>query len=54
LGISKGRVAIPNTPISARGAILFNNETSAIMPMVSYDVPETNNASVLAVLVILL
>jgi len=24
----------------------FNNETSAIMPMVSYDVPVTNNANV--------
>src|SRR4028119_2506600 len=36
-GNLQGRVAIPNTPISARGAILFNDETSAIMPMISYD-----------------
>lgn len=45
-GNIQGRFAIPNTPLSARGAILFNNETSAIMPMVSYDVPVTNNANV--------
>jgi opacity protein-like surface antigen len=45
-GNLQGRVAIPNTPISARGAILFNDETSAIMPIVSYDVPVTNNANV--------
>ncbi len=45
-GNIQGRVAIPNTPISARGAILFNDQTSAIMPIVSYDVPVTNNANV--------
>ena len=45
-GNIQGRVAIPNTPISARGAILFSDETSAIMPLVSYDVPITNNANV--------
>ena len=44
-GNLQGRFAIPNTPISARGAILFNGETSAIMPMISYDVPITNNAN---------
>lgn len=45
-GNIQGRVAIPNTPISARGAILFNDQTSAIMPIVSYDVPITNSANV--------
>lgn len=45
-GNIQGRFAIPNTPISARGAILFNNETTAIMPIISYDVPVTNNANV--------
>lgn len=45
-GNIQGRVAIPNTPLSARGAILFSDETSAIMPMVSYDVPVRNNANV--------
>lgn len=38
-GNIQGRFAIPNLPVSARGAILFSNETSAIMPIVSYDIP---------------
>ncbi|MUL37722.1 outer membrane beta-barrel protein [Gloeocapsopsis dulcis] len=45
-GNIQGRYAIPNTPVSARGAILFSNETSAIMPIVSYDVPVFNNTNV--------
>lgn len=45
-GNIQGRYAIPNTPLSARGAILFSDETSAIMPMLSYDVPVTNRANV--------
>jgi len=45
-GNIQGRLAIPNTPVSARGAILFSDETSAIMPMISYDVPVTNNANI--------
>ncbi|WP_250121728.1 porin family protein [Chroococcidiopsis sp. CCMEE 29] len=44
-GNIQGRLAIPNTPVSARGAILFSDKTSAIMPIVSYDVPITNNAN---------
>ncbi|PIG93011.1 outer membrane beta-barrel protein [Gloeocapsopsis sp. IPPAS B-1203] len=45
-GNIQGRYAIPNTPVSARGAILFSDETSAIMPIVSYDVPVFNNTNV--------
>lgn len=45
-GNIQGRYAIPNTPLSARGAILFSDETSAIMPMLSYDIPVTNRANV--------
>lgn len=45
-GNVQGRFAIPNTPISARGAILFSDESAALMPMISYDVPVTNNANV--------
>lgn len=45
-GNIQGRYAIPNTPLSARGAILFSDETSAIMPMLSYDVPVTNKANI--------
>lgn len=44
-GNIQGRLAIPNTPISARGAILFSDETSAIMPIISYDIPVTNRAN---------
>lgn len=45
-GNIQGRVAVPNAPVSVRGAVLFSDETSAIMPMVTYDVPVTNNANV--------
>jgi hypothetical protein len=45
-GNIQGRYAIPNAPVSVRGAVLYSGETSAIMPMVSYDVPITNNANV--------
>jgi hypothetical protein len=44
-GNIQGRFAVPRTPVSVRGAVLFSDETSAIMPMVSYDVPITNNAN---------
>ena len=45
-GNVQGRFAIPNTPVSARGAILFTDESAALMPMISYDIPVTNNANV--------
>lgn len=45
-GNVQGRFAIPNTPLSARGAVLFGGDSTAIMPMISYDVPITNNANV--------
>lgn len=45
-GNLQGRFAVPNTPVSVRGAVLYSGETSAIMPMVSYDVPITNRANV--------
>ena len=34
-----GRVKLGNTPLSARGNVIWNNETSAIIPEVSVDVP---------------
>jgi hypothetical protein len=47
------KVVLPsNTPLSARGAILFNDESAALMPMISYDVPVTNNANIYLVLVL--
>ncbi|MBE9114423.1 hypothetical protein IQ249_00795 [Lusitaniella coriacea LEGE 07157] len=45
-GNIQGRVAIPNAPVSVRGAVLFSDETSAIMPIVSYDQAVADNANV--------
>jgi hypothetical protein len=45
-GNIQGRVAIPNAPVSVRGAVLWSDETAAIMPMVSYDVPVAKNTNV--------
>ncbi|MBP0019946.1 MAG: hypothetical protein J7647_20635 [Cyanobacteria bacterium SBLK] len=45
-GNIQGRFAVPNAPVSVRGAILFSDDTSAIMPIVSYDIPITDNANV--------
>ena len=45
-GNVQGRFAIPNTPLSARGAVLFTDKSAALMPMISYDVPVTNNANI--------
>jgi hypothetical protein len=45
-GNIQGRVAIPNVPVSVRGAVLFTNRNSAVMPIVTYDVPVANNTNV--------
>lgn len=45
-GNVQGRFAIPNTPVSARGALLFGGDTVAVMPIISYDVPVNNNTNV--------
>jgi hypothetical protein len=45
-GNIQGRIAAPNVPVSVRGAVLFSDETSAIIPMVSYDVPVAKNTNV--------
>lgn len=45
-GNVQGRLAIPNTPVSVRGALLFGGDTVAVMPMLSYDIPVTNNSNV--------
>jgi len=45
-GNIQGRVQIPNTPVSARGAVLFGGENAAIMPIVTYDVPVATNTNV--------
>jgi hypothetical protein len=45
-GNIQGRVAIPNTPVSIRGAVLFTNVNSAVMPIVTYDIPVANNTNI--------
>ncbi|MEP0809242.1 MULTISPECIES: outer membrane beta-barrel protein [unclassified Coleofasciculus] len=44
-GVIQGRYAVPKTPVSIRGSVQFTNETSTIIPMVTYDVPVTNKAN---------
>ena len=45
-GNIQGRITTDKAPVSVRGSVLFSDETSAIIPMVSYDVPVTNNANI--------
>lgn len=45
-GNVQGRFAIPNAPISARGAILFGGDSTALMPLVTYDVPVAPNTNI--------
>lgn len=45
-GNVQGRYAIANTPISARGALLFGGDTVAVIPSLSYDVPVSNNTNI--------
>lgn len=45
-GNIQGRVQIPNTPISARGSVLFGPNNTAIMPIVTYDLPVARNTNV--------
>ncbi|WP_414548782.1 hypothetical protein [Anabaena sp. CCY 0017] len=40
-----GRVKVGNTPVSARGNVIWNNETTAIIPEVSFDVPIANGTN---------
>ncbi len=44
----QGRLDLPNTPISVRGAVFVGDEAKAVLPMLSYDLPVTNNANVYA------
>lgn len=45
-GNIQGRITTPKAPVSLRGAVLFSDDNSAIMPIVTYDIPVTNNANV--------
>jgi hypothetical protein len=44
-GNVQGRFAIPNAPVSARGSVLFGGDSTAIIPMISYDVPVAPNTN---------
>jgi hypothetical protein len=44
-GHVQGRVAVPNTPVSVRAAVLFGGEAAAIMPMLTFDIPIANNTN---------
>ena len=44
-GNVQGRVAIPQTPISARGAVLFGGDSTAIIPTLTYDLPIAKNTN---------
>jgi len=45
-GNVQGRAAIPNAPISVRGTVLFNGNTTAVIPTVTYDIPVATGTNV--------
>jgi hypothetical protein len=45
-GNIQGRLTTQKAPVSVRGAVLFSDDTSAIMPIVTYDVPVAKNTNV--------
>ncbi len=47
-GNIQGRFAVPNAPVSVRGAVLFSGESAAIMPLLTYDLPISSNANLYA------
>lgn len=47
-GNIQGRFDIPTVPVSLRGAVLFSDNTSAIVPTVTYDIPVARNTNVYA------
>ncbi|NMG07158.1 outer membrane beta-barrel protein [Brasilonema sp. UFV-L1] len=45
-GNVQGRVAVPNAPVSVRGSVLFGGDSTAIMPILTYDAPIAKNTNV--------
>lgn len=45
-GNIQGRFAVPNTPVSVRGSVMFNGDNSAIIPTLTYDLPVAKNTNV--------
>jgi predicted small secreted protein len=44
-GNIQGRVAIPQAPVSVRGAVLFGGDATAIVPTLTYDLPIAKNTN---------
>lgn len=44
-GNVQGRYAVPNSPVSVRGAVLYGGDSTAIMPMLTYDAPIAKNTN---------
>jgi hypothetical protein len=44
-GNVQGRAALPNSPFSVRGSVLFGGDATAIMPIVTYDAPIAKNTN---------
>ena len=44
-GNIQGRLAVPGVPVSARGAVLFTDKNSTVMPILTYDVPIAKNTN---------
>lgn len=47
-GNVQGRLAIPRTPVSLRGAALIGGDSTALMPMLTVDLPVSRNANLYA------
>ena len=47
-GNVQGRFAIPNSPLSARGSVLFTGNNSAIIPTLTYDLSLNNKTNLYA------
>jgi len=47
-GNVQARYALPETPVSLRGAVLFTDKTVAVMPIVTYDLPIAQNTNLYA------
>jgi hypothetical protein len=45
-GNIQGRAAVPNAPISLRGAVLFGGDATAVMPLLTYDAAIAKNTNV--------
>lgn len=45
-GNVQARVAIPQTPVSVRGAVLFGGDATSLVPSLTYDLPVAKNTNI--------